>query len=390
MKTYIANNRGVALLITLLLMMLLATVAIMSIDRSTTDIELSFNQLHEEQAFYLAEAGAERAFIVLSDSNSWRAGFNTVAMGDGFYDVSVLDETMDSSLADTILLVSVGNVDGAVATVVLTVVPGFSNPFKYAMFGEQGINLDRNTCTDSYNSDSGTYAGTQLDSLGNIGSNGTISSSKDVTFGGNVEVATPGGLSFGSGNIVNGDTTSTADSVSLDTLSDAEFAWAEASSGAPLGFSGSGYSYNSGTHTLTLGSSANLVLDGGVYYFSDILLGQSSTISVAAGADVTIYVTGTINLNQNSTINNGGTPSSFIVYSKGSLLQFDQGNIFYGAFYGPKAHIQYDQTTQVYGSLVGGTIQLDKGACFHYDRNLADFQRNGNEGVRVVAWGESQ
>ncbi|MDM7974328.1 MAG: hypothetical protein QUT27_14915, partial [candidate division Zixibacteria bacterium] len=69
-------------------------------------------------------------------------------------------------------------------------------------------------------------------------------------------------------------------------------------------------------------------------------------------------------------------------------FQLDQGNIFCGTFFGPNAHIQYDQTTQVYGALVGNSIKLDKGACFHYDRNLAKI-RHGTTGEMIqVAWKE--
>ncbi|MGH8014853.1 MAG: hypothetical protein ACREBV_01530, partial [Candidatus Zixiibacteriota bacterium] len=53
----IRNTKGSAILIVMALIAMLTAIAIMSIDRSNTDMEVSFNQLHEEQAFYNAEAG---------------------------------------------------------------------------------------------------------------------------------------------------------------------------------------------------------------------------------------------------------------------------------------------------------------------------------------------
>ena len=117
-------------------------------------------------------------------------------------------------------------------------------------------------------------------------------------------------------------------------------------------------------------------------------MGKNSSINLAPGANVKIYVAGDILFNQLSTINAGGIPSSLLVYSTGASLTFNQDNVFNGAFYGPDAHIQYDQTTQVFGSLIGNTIKLDKYACFHYDRSLARITHGTTGEMIAVAWGE--
>jgi hypothetical protein len=174
----------------------------------------------------------------------------------------------------------------------------------------------------------------------------------------------------------------------LDTLSDAEFDWAKMNNVAGDSMSGSGYTYNPGAGKLTAGSYSNILLGSGIYYFSEITLGQGSTLDLVPGANVTIYITGDITLAQGSTVNNGGDPSDLLIYSKGTALQFDQDNKFYGAFYGPNAHIQYDQTTEVFGSLVGGTIRLDKDACFHYDRNLMKIKHGKTGEMLIIAWRE--
>ena len=388
MKALLNNNRGSALLISLAVMAMLALVALMAVDRSQTDFELSYNQLHEEQAFYVAEAGMQEALVAINVDNDWRAGFARVGFGGGIYSVALIDSSTDSTLFDTVIIRSTGIVDGGTARVELETAPEYRHPFKFGLFGEAGINLDKNTCTDSYNSDSGSYAETVLDSMGDIGSNGTITSSQDVTFGGDISVATEGGISLGSNNTVNGDTTSTADSVDLDIIPDSEYDWARDNSDALTGISGSGYNYNHGTKDLTSGSSANIVLASGVYYFDDISLGQASTLSLAPGADVTLYVNGDITLSQASTVNDEGSPADLVIFSRGSSLQFDQDNVFFGVFYGPDAHIQYDQTTEAYGSLVGSTLQLDQGACFHYDRTLASITKGTTGEMLTISWGE--
>jgi len=391
MSSKLKNNKGSALLITIVLLFMLAGFAIMSVDRSTTDMELSYNQVHDEQSFYIAETGAKKALASINLDNAWRSGYYNEPYSNGSFTVTVTDSMVDSTLADTIMVVSDGLLSEASSTVELTVVPIYHYPFRYGLFGEAGITFARGTCTDSYAADSGSYWDTQLDSLGDIGSNGTIGSDQQVNFGGGIAVATPGGINLGAGNTVNGDTTSSADSVDLNIIPPEEYEWARSVNNADNGgITGTDYTYDRRRNTLTTGSNSNIELAGGVYYFSDSVLGQYSNITIAPGASVTIYVTGGIDLGQGSTMNNGGTPSNMVIYSCGTYLTFHQNNIFYGAFYGPYTDIQYDQTTQVYGSLVGHSVNLDRDACFHYDRSLSRIRKGTTGEYVAVAWRELQ
>ncbi|MEE9441308.1 MAG: pilus assembly PilX N-terminal domain-containing protein [candidate division Zixibacteria bacterium] len=388
MINLIRNNRGGALFISLSLLAMLTIIGLLAVQTSNTDIELSGYQVESDKSFYIADAGAKRAVLEVVSDYTWRTGFADVALANGAYTVIVEDSAADSTLADTILITASGTFRDGVTNIEVVMTPVIVNPFSKAMFGDSWIDLDRETCTDSYNSDSGTYAGTVLDTLADIGSNGTISSSKSVTFGGGIQVATEGGISLGPFNTINGDTTSTADSVSLDIIPASEYTWAESVSKAMTGISGSNFNYDNGTKDLILGSTGDVVLQSGVYFFNDLTLGSDSRISLAAGAQITIYVTGTVHFAQNSVFNENGKPSDAMIYSSGPTMQFDQGNIFYGAFYGPNAHVQYDQTTEVYGSLIGGSIRLDRGACFHYDRNLANITRRLVDKYESFAWRE--
>lgn len=388
MNARLLNNRGSALLIALLLTGMLTLIAIMAIDSSNTDMELSYNKSHLDAAFYNAEAGAKRAFVAINDDDGWRDGYTNYGFGQGTFSVRMIDSVVTPALDDTVVIRSRGDVREAQAEVEMWTVPEYIYPFKWAMFGKSWINFDRNTCTDSYNSDSGSYAATVLQDEGSIGTNGDITGSRDVTIGGDAYTATGGSISLGAGSHIMGDSSTTRDSVELDIIPQSEYDWARDNTNAPLGLSGSGFNYNSGNKALTMGSYSNVVLQSGVYYFSDITMGQGSTISLAPGAKVTIYLSGNLDFNQNSRVNEGGSPQALQVYSQGDEFQMDQGNVFVGAFYGPDAHIQYDQTSQVFGSLVGNTIQLDKGACFHYDRDLAKVKHGTTGAMIQVAWKE--
>ena len=179
MKT-VKGERGSAILIVMGLIAMITAMAIMSVDRSNTDLELSYNQLHEERAFYLAEAGLERAVFEINEDNAWRDGYDKLALEGGYYTISVSDSTTDSTLVDTVIFNGEGIYNTTKAEMESWLVPKYIYPYRYGMFGGDSIRFDRNGCVDSYNADSGTYAATQKSSDGDIGTNGKIITSTSV------------------------------------------------------------------------------------------------------------------------------------------------------------------------------------------------------------------
>ena len=382
----IASQRGTAILIVMALIAMLTSVAIMSVNRSTTDIDLSFNSLNEDKAFYVAEAGAQRALAEMNNDNAWRTGFYKQILDGGYYNISLVDSLTDSTLADSIILSAKGYFDQSISNLEVWITPVYYYPYRYGLFAGQNLNIARNACVDAYNSDSGDYATTQIPDDGDIGANGNINIGKFVTVGGDANTALGGSLFVDVGSTILGDTSTTKDSVSLDMIPQSEYDWAKTVSNAPAGLSGTDYTYDATTQTLTTGQSGNVVLQSGVYYFSSITLGKLSTLTLAPGAKVTIYVDSNITFGQGTTVNDGGSPRALEIFSQYGSLQFDQDNTFYGTFYGPNADIQYDQTTQVYGSLIGNSLTLDKNACFHYDQSLYEIKFRTTGEMEAVAW----
>ena len=84
------NQKGSAILIVIALIGMLTGVGIMSVDRATTDIDLAFNQLQGDRAFYIAEAGLQRAIAELRKDDSWRVGYYRQVLDDGYYTTSVM------------------------------------------------------------------------------------------------------------------------------------------------------------------------------------------------------------------------------------------------------------------------------------------------------------
>ncbi len=149
------NERGGALLITLCLLVMLTMAAIMAVNTAQTDIELSFNQLQSDQAFYVAEAGLRRAFVQLNDDNDWNTGYANEAFEGGLYWVAIVDSFVNLALVDTVVIKATSRKDDGFANLEAVVVPEYENPFQWAVYSEQDITLGNNTCTDSWDSDSG-------------------------------------------------------------------------------------------------------------------------------------------------------------------------------------------------------------------------------------------
>ena len=95
MKGANAGQRGGAMLVALAIMLLLTVAAILAVRTAQTDIDLSFNQLEVDQAFYVAEAGLTKAYHELNIDNDWTAGIPAQPFEGGIFSVALIDSNTD-------------------------------------------------------------------------------------------------------------------------------------------------------------------------------------------------------------------------------------------------------------------------------------------------------
>lgn len=391
MKTNLTSQRGSAILISLALIVMLSMIGILSLNRANTDVDLAFNQVRKDQAFYAAEAGIQRAIAELASDVNWRKGFAQESVGEASYWVAIYDSASGYTSGDTVVVQSTGVVGGSErgrSVLEAWMLPSFDTPFKYAVFGDSSVELDKNSCTDSYNSDTGDYASTRDTLGGDVASNGKINLSGGSVVGGNASTALAGGITLTGGSDVVGSMNTSMPKQTLDTLSDAEYALARVKSGAPAGLSGSGYAYDPVTCNLTAGASSTITLQGGVYFFNNLTLGKYSKFQIAPGASVVIYLTGNFQANQYSEVNASGDPGDALFYSKGASFLVAQGSEFHGAIYAPKTSFVLNQNNTFYGAVVSKNADVDQGACAHYDRSLSKIKRPSLTGYEMIAWRE--
>jgi hypothetical protein len=384
MDKIIHNQKGNALLITISLIMMLTLMGIMAVNNSVTDIDLTFHKVHSEKAFYIAEAGAKRALTELNDDRTWNSGFYRVVLNGGAYTVQLEDSVTNSALGDTIVITSEAFEREGKATVELMVVPEKARPFRHAMFGENEVDIKNSMNTDSYNSDSGSYAGT-VDTLGgDIGSNGNITVYNGAVVGGDVVTSLTGGASVNPGATIYGDVADDLPAQDLPEIPQSEFDWAEANNDALTNISGS-YSYNSSTNAFS--STGTVTLTEGTYFFSSIILKNSASLIIPPGDNVTIYITGDIELKNSSEVNSGGNPSSLVILSQGDFVLKNSGGIA-AAFYSPDGSADLRNSGDYFGSIAANDIIAHNSSLFHYDRSLADYDFGETGDMEVVAWRE--
>ncbi|GEM_PF-700097 len=378
------TERGSALLIALLLTGMLTLVAFIAMDNSNTDIALSYNVMNSDRAFYAAEAGVKRSLVALNADPSWNEGFADVPIGAGSFSVAVEDSSVTPALADTIIVTSTGLVRDAQSTIEMTLVPVRFNPFLKALFGDNSVDIKNSMESDSYNSDSGAYAGTRTWHDGDVGSNGTITIANGAIVGGGVATSQPGGLSINAGATVYDDTTSTAPRQEVPDVPQTEFDWAAAHNQNLSGISGS-FTYNPSTKAFE--TSGSVTLSSGVYYFSSIILKNSASMEVAPGATVMIYVTGDIEMKNSAAMNTAGAPKDLQIYSQGDIVLKNSGDI-HAVFYSAGGEADLRNSGQFFGAVVARDIVVHNSAKFHYDRSLGEIEKNWDAHMKVVAWRE--
>lgn len=144
-----------------------------------------------------------------------------------------------------------------------------------------------------------------------------------------------------------------------------------------------------------MGTAGALVIDGGevvLHVTGDVWLGQNCELIVRPGSSLVIYLDSDLVAGNNAGINNKNSPVKFKLYGTGGAGQkFDlkaKGE-FHGAVYAPNADITINAGSDIYGSIVGSSLELKSGGNFYYDEALRDV-RVDDEAVRFVVqqWSE--
>ncbi len=167
--------------------------------------------------------------------------------------------------------------------------------------------------------------------------------------------ATPGpGHTVLNAHYASGSTAPAPSTFQLDAIDPAELADAAANNdnaSASPHFSGGNYTVIGGSVTL----------QPGTYYFHNVLIDSGATINIPDG-EVTLYVTGDLQVLNNSLLNTSGEPDRLSILSPSAgNMTIDSNSLLFGHIYAPDlSSFSIKNKARLYGSLqVGGLLELD-------------------------------
>lgn len=404
MNRILASSRGSVLAI---VMMTLFTLGILGVSMSLQGVHesrLAQRHLYDTQAFWLAEAGIQKAFseirgnrcqgfrdtLTNASCSSCTCGSGDMlfseALGVGEYEV-----TINNSVSTVISRGYYPNKATASLQRNIKVNVSGSPIFGYAAFSQGKMVFSNNALVDSYNSSDGEYGGVNISSSGNIGTNstaeGAIDLSNNVIIMGSASTGA-GGTITGSGNVTGAITH--ANNVTLAPIIVPQ----DLSGSADLGpmtlennetkiLAGGNYKHDN----ITFANNVILEISGDVKLYltgeNALLGGNNAQVKINADASLVIYTEGAIAFNNNVLLNNlSKKPSSFIIYSKytgSDGVTISNNGTFYGAVYAKDTDITLDNNANVYGSMVGKTVDVANNDEVHFDLALSSLLVSGSQ-----------
>ena len=393
------RQRGAVLLVVLLVTVVIGILGAAVSLRSVNEARLVLRQTSSTQAFWLAEAGAQKAYyditknnclsmkneatqIVCTGCSSCGTGNKvlTGTLGAGTYQVVVNNGA--TQLTSTGAFAPNANTP-ALQRAVQASLAG-SPLFGYAAFSVGNMTLSNNATVDSYDSALGNYGGANIGEVGNIGTNSGLANAivldNNVTIKGGVSTGAGGTVSIGSGVVITGPVTHD-NNVSLASVDIPPDLVSAVSPGA-LSFS------NDETKTLTAGdykydniifnNNVKLIISGDVnlYLTEDPALqsGNNAQVIINSDSRLNIYAEGRVIFGNNVILNNlSKLPSNFIIYSRytgANGVTISNNGTFYGAIYAPDTDIDMSNNVTVYGAMVGKTIDISNNDKVHFDEAL--------------------
>ena len=260
--------------------------------------------------------------------------------------------------------------------------------FEYAIFGDEYIHLKNGGSIDWYNNDAN-------DGSLQVGTNNTLADSivlkPGTVVNGDLVIGAggdPDTVINDAGATVTGNTFIMPQEYDLPQITVPEWLEAMPSGGA---IKNSVIINSSGKYNeIDLANNKVITIDGEVtlYIIGDIILDNSAELQILDKEDVslTIYVGGNIEVKNSGVINNlSGDATKLTIYGletcESIILKNDTD--FYGAIYAPNADIIMMNSGDVYGSVVGNSIEQKNSADFIYDAALKKVSVE-DEGVRFV------
>lgn len=236
------------------------------------------------------------------------------------------------------------------------------------IWGLDGVTVDGEVTTDSYDSTDGTYG------PGNMRPNGDMCSCRDIVVNGGITIR--GDAMYGEGYdfIPFGNSYEVLGMIAEQGCNepdiDINYAWAALNNDndiIPLTFNGRDpYQGNPG-HLYVTGND-HLTLPPGTFYFNTALLDGQAYLEITG--PTTLYIDGNATLTGGGIVNLSQDPLDLIIYVRGPQVSLRGSAAFYGALIAPTATVQLEGTFDFFGTVLARILDLDGNVTFHVEESL--------------------
>lgn len=145
-------------------------------------------------------------------------------------------------------------------------------------------------------------------------------------------------------------------------------------------------SYNMNNYNYLQITNGTVILDAR----DGLRLNAQAEIRIAPGSRLVVYLgSSDTRLNGGGVINTTGYATNCVFYGKNNCTQIEVNGsaAFIGQIYAPYSNIQLNGNSDIIGSMVGDTFDVNGSFAFHYDESLSG-PNSGSSAYRVVAWRE--
>jgi len=421
---HLNNENGSTLIIALMVMMLLTVLGISATNTAVTELQIATNDQAHKMAFYDADAGVQYTLGLIKQDIINDTDIKDIDLTSNKYTnppnnnfkFSIFYKGLPWTNTGPYSFTSTGSGPGNAQVVIeASFQRKISNPINFAAFSDKKTDTKNSGTTLSFDSNSTdstkndpsdpsfqptheadvgsndwlvTHNGAMIDGDGVFGEQSDGSSTVDnihsgTTFYGTAGVDAgridPDPLGINSGGIYD----PTTYSVSNDNTTYATI------NGNPV--AGDTIVTNNGD-TVTLEGKAG----GSNFYFTSVDLKNSVNLEIdISSGPVNIFLEGGFDAKNGSTINvidtsgNPGKATQFAIFSNSSdKIDFKHNSEFRGLVYAPLADIDMKNSSAVYGSIWGKTVDIKNSGTLYYDTALNDKYTTVTNDLSLVSWKE--
>ncbi len=229
------------------------------------------------------------------------------------------------------------------------------------------ISLSGNVTIDSYHSTEGAYDPGTAGDNGDVVTDGSVSITGSVTVNGDV---TGGDVSSGGGGTVTGDMTTPRRPISLPPVDTSDVETNNDNDQLPLIRQGNRLvSPLDADRNFSLSSNVDYDIPPGTYYFNDLTLSGQATMNLSG--PTVFYLTGDLDTSGGDVVNTTEDPKNLVIFMTGGSATVNASVDWYGVIYAPDTDIQLNGSADVFGAIVGASIDGSGSVEIHYDEDVS-------------------